>query len=145
MKTISRLAATTIIVHAGRVLLQSVGSDEWLPVESEVGDNDQPDEVVTAEIRKMTGLRVSLFHPHEDTFSEQLRRTPQPVFIQIEDNDETLGRVEFFYYASASTDKIDISGPQRAFKWFSPMEIEACKVPKTAKALCKGALKVAEA
>ena len=138
----NKLKTKTIVVCNQKVLLSSHDETEWLPLGSDMHEDESPDEAACRDVSAITGLEVTLFHPNPDAFSEHVRPETQPVFINIEDESDSK-TIDFYYYAHALNEDVrPTKGQPGHYRWFTSEEIEKSSLSESVRDLCRGALKI---
>lgn len=122
------LTATVYIVNGESVLLHMHKKyDTWFPVGGHLERDELPHEAALREAKEESGLDITLFERHPDSFSIGLvKRIPSPVAVYNEGDKKTSGE-DFldFIYAAVTNENDPVGGENesRVFRWFSVRDL----------------------
>lgn len=127
MGKIKHFAATTFIVHQGKVLLHLHKKlNIWLPVGGHVDENELPHEAALREIREESGLEARLFDPRPRLEMGDVADLPCPFHILLENINDDHQHIDLIYYATSETDILSPKNEETAeLRWLALDEIEA--------------------
>ncbi|NMC51957.1 NUDIX domain-containing protein [Candidatus Kuenenbacteria bacterium] len=145
MEITRHFTATTIIVHKNKVLLhlhKKLGI--WIPVGGHIDRDELPQEAALREIKEESGLEITMYNPDKQIKMGDAKQLFRPMHILLENINQFHQHIDFIYYASAKSNKINPqNGETTNLKWFTAKEIKTLGgAPKNTKALSLEAIKL---
>lgn len=145
MEITRHFTATTFIIHKGKVLLhlhKKLGI--WIPVGGHIDRDELPEEAALREVQEETGLTVQLYNPDNQIDMGDAKQLFRPMHIVLENINQFHQHIDFFYYATSDTEKLNPQkGEATNLKWFTLEEVQELEAaPQTVKSLSIEAIKI---